>query len=248
MLLAVDIGNTNIVSALFDGERIISPFRIQSDADSIMQSYSDELSDYLSGFSVDRAVISSVVPCLTGRIRDALSSALGLEPLIVSKDLETGLRKASIPDELGSDLICNLAYAHAIVPDRTAMVVDFGTALTMTAVNGRGEVLGASIAPGLITAMNSLFGETAQLPRVSLEVPRSAFGRNSEDAIRSGIMLGYAGLVSSMIERCEKEAGEAFHVIATGGLSSVIASLIPRFDSVDMNHTLKGLRLIADLN
>ena len=128
------------------------------------------------------------------------------------------------------------------------MVVDFGTALTLSAVDRRGNVLGCSIAPGLVTAVNALFGSTAQLPQVELKLPETAMGRDSQQSIRAGIMLGYAGLVDSLIKRTEEEIGERLYVIATGGLSKTISPLIPRIDTLDGLHTLKGLRLIAELN
>ena len=112
----------------------------------------------------------------------------------------------------------------------------------------KGEILGVSIAPGLVTAVNALFGNTAQLPQVELKVPESALGRDSQTSIRSGIMMGYAGMVTSMIERVENEIGDKLYVIATGGLSNTIFPLIPRIDIVDGFHTLKGLALIANLN
>ena len=112
----------------------------------------------------------------------------------------------------------------------------------------RGNVLGCSIAPGLVTAVNALFGNTAQLPQVELKVTDRAMGRDSQQSIRGGIMLGYAGLVESLIAHTEKEIGERLYVIATGGLSQTISELIPRLDAVDSLHTLKGLKLVSDLN
>jgi len=128
------------------------------------------------------------------------------------------------------------------------MVVDFGTALTFSTVGADGSVLGASIAPGLVTAVNALYGNTAQLPQVELRLPEMVIGRNSQDSIRSGIMFGYAGMVTSLIERSEQELGQELYVIATGGLSTTIAPLIGRINQLSPMHTLEGLRLIADLN
>ena len=128
------------------------------------------------------------------------------------------------------------------------MVVDFGTALTLSAVNRKGEVLGCAIAPGLVTAVNALFGNTAQLPQVELKLPEAAMGRDSQQSIRSGIMLGFAGLVDSLIRKTEDEIGEKLYVIATGGLSKTISPLIPRINEVDGLHTLRGLELISSLN
>ena len=133
-------------------------------------------------------------------------------------------------------------------PEHPVVVVDFGTALTLTTVDSDGSVLGASIAPGLVTAVNALFGNTAQLPQVELKVPPTAIGRNSQESIRSGIMFGYAGMVNAIIERTEQELGREVFVIATGGLSQTIAPLIDRINQLSAMHTLDGLRLISDLN
>lgn len=253
MLLAVDIGNTNIVIAIYDGNEFKETFRIYSDEKKTSDEYMVILETLIRESrvereSIDRAIVSSVVPNLTRSIEKIIRRLFSIEPLMVSHDVKTGLVRESIPEELGSDLLCNLAYAHHLYPDSTVMTVDFGTALTFSTVNERGEVLGVSIAPGLVTAVNSLFSGTAQLPQVELKIPPSVLGRNSMDSIRSGIMMGYAGLVNSIIERTERELGVPIRVLATGGLSKVISPLIRRFDSVDGYHTLKGLVLISSLN
>ena len=253
MLVACDIGNTNIVMALFDGERFVDSWRVYTDA----KKTSDEYFVIFNALfreggirhdMIDKAIISSVVPNMTRSVEKNIQRLFGIRPLVVSHSVNTGLIRSSIPGELGTDILSNLAYAHYSVPDKAVMVVDFGTALTLSAVNSKGEVLGCSIAPGLVTAVNALFGSTAQLPQVELKMPETPMGRDSQESIRGGIMLGYAGLVDSIIRRTEDEIGEKLHVIATGGLSKTISPLIPRLDSVDGLHTLKGLNLIASLN
>lgn len=253
MLLAVDIGNTNIVIALHDGESFVETFRLYSDQKKTSDEYMVILETLIreSGIQrsqIDKAIVSSVVPNLTRSIEKIIRRLFSLEPLRVSRNIKTGLIEESIPEELGSDLLCNLSYAHHSYPGKTVMTVDFGTALTFSTVSADGKVLGVSIAPGLVTAVNSLFSNTAQLPQVELKIPKSVLGRSSEDSIRSGIMLGYAGLVRSIIERTEQELGESINVIATGGLSKVISPLIDRFEKVDGYHTLKGLVLLSELN
>ncbi len=253
MLVACDIGNTNIVMALFDGERFVDSWRVYTDA----KKTSDEYFVIFNALfreggirhdMIDKAIISSVVPNMTRSVEKNIQRLFGIRPLVVSHSVNTGLVRSSIPGELGTDILSNLAYAHYSVPDKAVMVVDFGTALTLSAVNSKGEVLGCSIAPGLVTAVNALFGSTAQLPQVELKMPETPMGRDSQESIRGGIMLGYAGLVDSIIRRTEAEIGEKLYVIATGGLSKTISPLIPRLDSVDGLHTLKGLNLIASLN
>ena len=205
---------------------------------------------------VDNAIISSVVPNMTRSVEKNIQRLFGIKPLTITHDVKTGLVRSSIPSELGTDILSNLAYAHYKKPDQNVMVVDFGTALTLSAVNRKGEVLGCAIAPGLITAVNALFGNTAQLPQVELKLPQVAMGRDSQQSIRSGIMLGFSGLVDSIIRKLvdsiirktEEETGEKLYVIATGGLSQTISPLIKRLDEIDGLHTLKGLALISSLN
>lgn len=254
MIVAVDIGNTNIVIAVKDMDRWITSFRIFTDTKKTGDEYFVIISSLMNNSNidsskVDKVIISSVVPFLTRSFEKNMRRLFpAIEPLIVSKDLNTGLDKDSIPSELGSDLLANLSYAHHIAPDETVMVIDFGTALTFSTVNREGKVLGVAIAPGLITAVNALFGATAQLPQVELKVPEHVLGMNTEESIRSGIMFGYAGLVKEMIEKTESEVGERIRVIATGGLSKTIKPLISRINIIDGFHTLNGLELIASLN
>jgi type III pantothenate kinase len=144
--------------------------------------------------------------------------------------------------------LCNLAQAHHRFPGQATMIVDFGTALTLGSVDGNGNVLGVAIAPGLVTAVNALYGNTAQLPQVELKVPESVLGRDSVQSIRAGIMYGYAGMVAAIIEKTEAEIGHRLKIIATGGLSATISSLIPRIEEVSPMHTLDGLKLLSDLN
>lgn len=250
MLFAVDIGNTNIVLAIHDGKSWINKWRIHTDIHKTTDEYFVVLESLLNHYNpkeynITKTVISSVVPNLNRAIQKNLIRLFDIDPIMVSHDLNTGLVKESIPLELGSDLLCNLSQAHYLYPDNDVMVVDFGTALTMSCVNKRGEVEGVSIAPGLITAVNALFGSTAQLPQVQLKAPEKAMGKSSDCSIRSGIMYGYAGLVESMINRTEKELNTKLLVIATGGLSNTISPLISRIDEVRSDHTLDGLRYIA---
>lgn len=253
MFCAVDIGNTNIVLAVHDGKTWIHNFRVYTDQKKTGDEYFAILRSLFTDAGVkkediDRAALSSVVPGITRSLVKCIWRLFGVDPLIVSRKVKTGLKNETIPLELGSDLICNAAAAHALKKDSPVIVCDFGTALTMTAVSRDGSVLGCSIAPGLITAMRSLFSGTAQLPQVELKVPAHAIGRDSMESIRSGIMFGYAGMISSQIARMTKEIGEKPFVVATGGLSCTISEIIPEIDAVDPHHTLNGLKVISDLN
>ena len=253
MTVAVDIGNTNIVVAALNNGEWNKPFRVFTDTKKTGDEYYVIFSSLLDERGIDRdkvdkVIISSVVPFLTRSIEKNMRRIFKKDPIMVSHSVECGLDKSSIPPELGADLLSNMAYGHYHHKDGAVMVIDFGTALTFSTVSKEGKVLGVAIAPGLVTALNALFGSTAQLPQVELKVPSSVLGRDSMESIRAGIMDGYSGLVEKIIEKTEKELGERLYVMATGGLSSTISTLIHRLDELDPILTLKGLGLIADLN
>ena len=253
MIVAVDIGNTNIVVAALNNGVWNKPFRVFTDTKKTGDEYFVIFSSLFqeSGIKredVDKVIISSVVPFLTRSIEKIMNRLFFINPIMVTHSVETGLDKSSIPSELGSDLLCNLAYAHSYHKESDVMVIDFGTALTFSTVSASGKVLGVAIAPGLVTSVNSLFGNTAQLPQVELKLPQTVLGRDSVSSIRAGIMAGYAGLVETIIKDTEKEVGHKIFVMATGGLSATISKIIPRIDELDSLITLKGLGLIASLN
>ena len=251
MLLVVDIGNTNVVMALHDGTSWVATWRIYSDQKKTSDEYFVIVERMIShgGFSekdIHRAVISSVVPNLTRSFQKVIRTLGNIDPLMVSHDCAVSLQRETIPSELGYDLLANAVAAHHLYPDQLCMILDFGTALTLTTVTAEGQVLGAAIAPGLVTAVNSLFHNTAQIPQVQLMLPERAIGTDSDEAIRSGIMYGYAGLVKELITRSESDVGMKATVIATGGLSRTIAPLIGRIDHLEPLLTLEGLKVMAD--
>lgn len=251
MFCAVDIGNTNVVLAIHNGKRWVHSFRAYTDQKKTGDEYFvilDSLIKHagLRSEDVDQAALSSVVPNLTRSLEKNVYRLFGVHPLVVTHEVRTNLK--DIPSELGSDLLCNMVSGHAKKPDMPVMVCDFGTALTMSTVGKDGNILGVAITPGLITATNALFSNTAQLPQVELKIPESALGKNTQESIRSGIMFGYAGLVESMVKRTEKELGEKLYVIATGGLSRMISPLIPSIDELNPYQTLDGLLMISGLN
>ncbi|AEC01851.1 type III pantothenate kinase [Parasphaerochaeta coccoides] len=253
MFLAVDIGNTNIVMSFHDGKQWGRTWRIHTDTKKTSDEYLVIMETLWENSGFDRtavrhAAISSVVPNLTRAIQKDIQRIFSISPLMLSMQVKTGLDMSTVPSEIGQDIMCNLAAAHQMFPDRVAMTLDCGTAMTFSTVDEKGRVLGVAILPGLVTAVNALFGNTAQLPQVELKIPTSVLGRNTVDSIRAGIMLGYIEMIDGMIERTEKELGKKIAVIATGGLSSTIASEIPRIDVLAPNHTLDGLRLISEMN
>ncbi len=261
MLLAVDIGNTNILFGVHDGSDWSHHWRVRTVRDKMADEYGvlvrallREASLALADF--DRIVIASVVPPLTGRIEEMLADETSVTPLVISHSVDTGLRYAiDNPAELGADLIADAVAANARL-EEACIVVDFGTATTFTAIAADAVVLGVAIAPGMNLAASALAGGTAQLPQIRLSPPGRAIGRNTVDSIRSGVVLGYVGLVEGMISRFQAEmmqssagispSGSDIKVLATGGLSSIIAPLTRRFYAVDPWLTLDGIRIIGE--
>lgn len=190
--------------------------------------------------------MSSVVPGVSPAVKTMLEKLTGLKVVVIGPDIFRKMKMGiDNPDEIGSDLVANAVAAYGRF-SQAAIVVDFGTALTFTTVSDQGEILGVAIAPGLKTAMLALFSNTAQLPVVPLELPESAIGKNTAHALQAGILLGYVGLINELIDRIQSELPSKAKVVATGGLSSVLAPLKSRFDEVDPMLTLDGLRQIAE--
>ncbi|MPR34464.1 type III pantothenate kinase [Salmonirosea aquatica] len=251
MLLAVDAGNTDTVFGLFEDDRQLHVWRTRSLSQESAGFYESWLRLHFleAGIApnhVKTVVLGSVVPDLTSVLRSMLASLFGPSPLIVGPDVYPDLQIAiDHPHEIGADLIANAVAAYARYP-QNCVIVDFGTALTFTTVSSAGQILGVAILPGLKTAVKALFTDTAQLPEVPLELPRSAIGKNTVHAIQAGILLGYEGLVKSMIRRIRAELEGDCIAIATGGLSSIIDTLEGEFVEIDRSLTLNGLRLIGE--
>ena len=253
MLLAIDIGNSNIVLGLHGGAGWINQWRIHTDHNKMPDEYAVLLRDILREEGIPResigvTVISSVVPQLTERWREVSRSLTGMEPLIVGPGVKTGIKiRTDNPSEVGTDLVCNAVAAYERIQGN-CIVVDFGTALTFTAVAAPGELLGVAIAPGIQAAAAALSASTAQLPQVWLQPPDHAIGRNTTQSIRAGVVYGYTGLVEGLIRRMRDEMGGEAAVIATGGRATVIAPLTMSFTLVEPWLVLEGLRLIAGRN
>ena len=252
MILVIDVGNTNVVAGISDNGNWAAHWRISTDSKKTVDEYTAVFyqlltMDRIDTSGVEKIVLSSVVPDLTGVFHEMISRVFKKEPLVVSNQVHTGLAEQSLPPELGSDLLANTVAAYHRFK-RDAMIIDFGTALTFITVSHDGNILGAALAPGIITAVNSLASNTAQLPKIALKEPPSVLGMDTVTAIQSGVLYGYAGLVTGIIVRTEQALGRPLYVIATGGMASVAKQLIGRIDHVDPWHTLEGLKIIADLN
>ncbi len=252
MLLAVDIGNTDITLGLHQENQWIHLWRLSSATSRPELFYGIKLREHFfeSGIntsSVQKVVVSSVVPDLTDKIISVVTTLFGKQPIVLGPTIYSQLPIEVLnPYEIGSDLVSN-ALAAYIRFKRNCIVIDFGTALTFTTISGKGEILGVAIAPGLKTAIKSLSQNTAKLFDVPLEMPRSALGKNTVHAIQAGILMGYEGLVSSMLQRLKNElADDQCATLATGGLSSIITPLKNQFTEVDPNLTLNGLRMVGD--
>jgi type III pantothenate kinase len=252
MLLAIDIGNTDVVFGIHDSVSWIHQFRISSSFSSRASDYEAHLrlrflENSLKISDIDKAIISCVVPDQRAVLKEMVQQMFGLDPSAVGPEMYH-LLKMEIPSpyEIGTDLVCNATYAYYTYKS-TCVIVDFGTALTFTVVTGEGQILGVSIAPGLKTAVKALFSNTAQLPEVPLVMPDSAIGKNTVHAIQAGILWGYVGMVREMIAQIKKEVGQDCKVLATGGLSSILTPLQDDFDQVDKSLTLNGLKIISEL-
>ena len=252
MLLAVDIGNTEIGLGVWEGGWR-TRFRVRTVVGKTPDEYGVLLEGLLAGKGLDRkaiqrAVIGSVVPPLTCVFRELLSRWLGRPPLVVGPGVKTGLNlRVDHPSEVGADLVAGGVAAYERF--RTdCIVVDFGTATTFTGVKEPGALVGVAIAPGLGVAAEALAHRAALLPEVPLEPPSRALGKNTLEAMQSGLVFGYVGLVRELIGRLVAELGGEPRVVATGGHAPLIAPLVEEIQEVDPWLTLEGLRLIADRN
>ena len=252
MILAIDIGNTNVAFGIAEGSHWKYTWRLPTMADGeALLYYEVQITNYLlendiSSGEVEQTVISTVVPALRAIFEELAYRLFRIRPLVIGPDIYHRLHlKVARPSELGTDLYANAVAAHALF-QQDCIITDFGTALTFTTVNGAGELLGVSIAPGLKTAISALFNKTAQLPEVPLELPSSAVGKNTVHAIQSGILIGYVGLVRHMLQVIRAELGPQYIAIATGGLSSILHPLKDEFYAIEPNLTLDGLRLIGE--
>ena len=253
MLLAIDVGNTNIAFGVFSGKDWLNRWRIRTAPDKMPDEYSVLFRDLLRTEKLDltdigKVTLSSVVPSLTETMSTMLLKEMGRKPLVVGPGVKTGIRiRTDNPVEVGTDLVANAVAAYARF-QANCIVVDFGTALTLTAVTEPGDLVGVAIAPGLKYAIDALAQRTAQLPHVSLVPPPSAIGKNTVHSIQAGVIFGYVGMVESLIDRMTFELEGRAKVIAIGGQAQVIAPLTDRFNEIEPWLTLEGLRLIAEKN
>jgi type III pantothenate kinase len=253
MLLTIDVGNTNIVYGLFEGERLVHQFRVESSRGRTSDEYAVVLRQLLAmaevpAEAVSGAIVASVVPTLTEPMVALVRRAFGKEALVVGPGIRSGMPILyENPKEVGADRIVNAVAAFERVRG-ACIIVDFGTATTFDCVSPKGEYLGGVIAPGVNISADALFARAAKLPRVEIAKPPKVVGRNTVHSMQSGIVYGYVGLVDGLIDRLVAELGYPCQVIATGGIAKVIGPLSSRIAEVDDELTLVGLRLLYERN
>ena len=253
MLLAIDIGNTNLTIGLYDGQTLVWHWRLATDHNRMPDEYGLQLLGLLqhAGRNIRDLTgisLSSVVPPLTGRVTQACREYLKQVPLVVDTGVKTGIRiRYEDPKAVGADRVCDAAAVMHYYGG-PACVIDFGTATTFNALTREGDYLGGSITAGINLAAEALYTHAAKLPRIELQRPPNVIGRNTIHAMQSGLLFGYVSMVEGMVERFRKELGPEMKVVATGGLAEVVARETPVIQHIAPWLTLDGLRMIWELN
>jgi type III pantothenate kinase len=247
MLLAIDSGNTNIVFAVFDGEKVKGEWR----ASSTTNRTADELGVWLTQLmslegidrkAIDAAIVATVVPAVLFSLKTLCRRYFGADPLVVGEEgVALGLNiLLDRPEEVGADRLVNAVAAHQRYPG-PLIVIDFGTATTFDVVDGEGNYCGGAIAPGINLSLEALHMAAAKLPRVAIGRPRQVIGKATVPAMRSGVYWGYVGLIEGLVKRIQEEFGQPMTVVATGGLAPLFAESTPVIQHLDSDLTLRGL-------
>lgn len=253
MLLAIDIGNTNVAAGVFEEEILLRHWKIQSEREKTCDEYAVTLLSLfnLAGLDIKKItgiILSSVVPPLTPVFQDLSLEQFGLKPLILGPGLKTGMPILyENPLEVGADRVAASVAGYA-KHGGPLVIVDFGTATTFDAVSGQGEYLGGSIAPGIRIAAEALSLKTAKLPRVEIKIPKLAIGRSTAASMHSGLYFGYIGLVAHIIAKIKEELESDSKVISTGGLAPLFKQKIAAIDFFEPNLVLEGLRILYARN
>lgn len=253
MLLVIDVGNTQTVLGVFDGEELRHHFRVQTSRERTADEYQVVLFNLfqMAGVGADAVrscMMASVVPAMNEVFCEAVVRAFGVQTQVVGPGIKSGMPiLCDNPREVGADRIVNAVAAFEEFGG-PLIVVDFGTATTFDCVSAKGEYLGGAIAPGVSISANALFARAAKLPRAEIQRPPQAIGRNTVHSMQSGIVFGYVSLVDGLVARLESEIGEECQVIGTGGLASLIQQESETLERVEPYLTLKGLRILHTRN
>ncbi|KXK15987.1 MAG: Baf family transcriptional activator [Chloroflexi bacterium OLB14] len=253
MLLVIDIGNTNLTLGLYEKDKFGAHWRLATDHNRMPDEYGLQFLGLLQNAGktvkdITGISLASVVPPLTGRVIQACEEYLKQKPLVVDAGIKTGIKiRYEDPRAVGADRVCD-AVAVMKLYGGPACVVDFGTATTFNAITKDGEYLGGAITAGINLAAEALYTRAAKLPRIDLQLPPSVIGKNTIHAMQSGLLFGYVSMVEGMVNRFKTELGNDMKVIATGGLSEIIAKETKVIDVISPWLTLEGLRIIWEMN
>ncbi|MBP3923881.1 type III pantothenate kinase [bacterium] len=249
MLLAADIGNTNITLGLFDEDALIEEFRLASDKDLSGEEYEVLLKSLFKDFKIDGCIIASVVDELNKKFKSAVDNVFKINSILLNSASNTGVEiKLKNPKELGADRLANAVGAYVLYK-HPAIVVDMGTATSFDIINSKGEFIGGVIAPGLSLQIKVLNKFTSKLPRIDVDKSPNAIGNNTTDAILSGVIRGTACMIDGLVKQCEKELGEKAVLVATGGYCKLVSEYMERpFDFINPTLTLEGLRHLYRIN
>jgi len=253
LLLAIDIGNTDITFGVFDGEELRATWHMATDIHRMADEYAALLLNLMHQQGLDTPDIKaialcSVVPPLISTFDELFKRYFHVSPLVVGAGVKTGVRiRMDNPREVGTDRVINAAAAHHLYGG-PVIVTDLGTATTFDTVSKEGDYLGGAIAPGIMSGAEALFARASMLPRVELTHPKRAIGTNTIAAMQSGVIFGYVALIEGLVARIQKELKEKAKVIATGGYASLVAKETNIFDGINPDLTLIGLRLIYHMN
>jgi type III pantothenate kinase len=253
MLLAIDIGNTNIVIGCLKDDEIVFKARIATDRTRTSDQYGVEIKNMLEAFGVSRediddCIIASVVPPVFNSVQTGVLKVIGKQPMVVGPGLKTGLNiHVDIPSQVGSDLIVAAVAALAEYP-APLVLIDLGTATTIEVIEPENVFIGGLIFPGVMVSLDSLSSHAAQLPGISLDKPKKVIGKNTVDCMRSGMMYGTAAMLDGLIDRIAEELGHESTIIATGGLAQFVIPLCKHEIILEKELLLKGLNIIYKKN
>ncbi len=254
MILAIDIGNTNIKFGVFDKDKLTASYRVSSRQTATADEYGVALSSLLASDGIEKKeikgiIISSVIPSLNYTIEHMCDYFFKVKPIMVGPGTKTGINvKVDNTKEVGADRMVNSVAAYKKYGG-PIIVIDFGTATTFNAITGAGEFIGGAISPGIKSSLDSLVNNTAKLPRIELESPRHAIAKNTVTNMQAGIVYGFAGLTEFIVKKMKSELKEEnIKVVATGGLGELISKEVGCIDVVDRTLTLEGLYYLYNLN